>query len=67
MSIPNGGFPPIEKCMKQNKKLKKDGKKKFFYVPENTANISEILKKQKNVVDIRDENEEVTDEELSEA
>ena len=50
--LPNGGFPPIEKCeYKETLDKKKDNKKVdkgFFYTKSNNINIRDILKKNSN-------------------
>ena len=66
--IPNGGFPPIKRCLDQNKILKKEKSKKskekkpgFFIASNNNINIRSILKdSSKNpIIDIRNKDDEL--------
>lgn len=57
--LPNGGFPPIKYCKKEEKVIDNEKEKKgFFYSKKNSINIRDILKKNiKKTIDSREEEE----------
>ena len=60
--LPNGGFPPIKKCITEEKKSKETNKEKgFFYSTKtNSINIREILKKSsKKVITLSESEDEL--------
>ena len=61
MDIPNGGFPPFERCEKLNKNNNKKKKGKFFEFTSDTKNVNirQILEEnnKKIIVPIATENE----------
>tara|TARA_B100001093_G_scaffold519434_1_gene608456 strand:- start:1464 stop:1658 length:195 start_codon:yes stop_codon:yes gene_type:complete len=58
--LPNGGFPPIRKCSKneEKKSLEEQNKKGFFYQKNSNIDIKTILmKKIKSPIETREEEE----------
>jgi|UniRef100_A0A6C0ITV4 hypothetical protein len=61
--LPNGGFPPIKRCISTNKSNKVETKEKgFFYTTNKSSiNIRDILKKSTNENMINKPIEEIID------